>query len=68
MCYLSSSENVHIEVKLFAVRKAGGMSYSKDLWSTYSGGTVLEIGEIPLGASTLTVQPQSRYGPHQNLM
>ncbi len=29
VCYLSSSENVHIQVKLFAVKKAGGMSYTK---------------------------------------
>lgn len=37
-CYLSS-ENVHIQVKLLAVREAGGMSYTKDWWSTFSGRT-----------------------------
>lgn len=26
VCYLSSSENVHIQVKLFAAKEAGGMS------------------------------------------
>lgn len=41
--YLSSSENAHIQVKLFAVKKAGGMLYSKDLWRTFSGCAVLEI-------------------------
>lgn len=63
MCYLSS-ENVHIQVKLFAVKKAGGMSYTKDLWSTFNGCTVLETEKIPLGAFTLTVQ----YSPQQNLI
>lgn len=41
--YLSSSENAHIQVKLFAVKKAGGMLYSKDLWRTFSSCAVLEI-------------------------
>lgn len=53
VCYLSSSENVHIQVKLFAVEKAGGMSYTKDLWSTFSCCTVLETEKIPWGDFTL---------------
>lgn len=53
VCYLSSSENVHIQVKLFAVEKAGGMSHTKDLWSTFSGCAVLETEKIPWGDFTL---------------
>lgn len=65
VCYSSSSENVHINVKLFAVKKAGGMSYTKDLWGHLQWLHSLGHRRDTFGGIlTLTVQ----YRSHENLI